>query len=131
MIGQSAIGDPRILTPHSPTLEERFATLIRHLRLMLAAEQLFLEALTHMDTTISMPRYEDLCTRANTIEHRLPTSTYTYRSPVEFRKYLFRYINGLPENKYLKKDLSTRTDFYSVLAGIQHYQNTVLTVYKK
>lgn len=39
MIAQSAIGNPRILTPHTPTLAEKKEVVLRHLDLMMVCER--------------------------------------------------------------------------------------------
>ena len=39
MIAQSAIGNPRILTPHTPTLAEKKEVILRHLDLMMVQER--------------------------------------------------------------------------------------------
>ena len=54
MIAQAAIGDPRVLTPHIPTAQDRLDILQKHLALTVAYESYFL------DTLASYPEnYED------------------------------------------------------------------------
>lgn len=43
MVAQAAIGNPRVLTPHEPTHEERFQTIYEHLDLLTAYERYFKE----------------------------------------------------------------------------------------
>jgi hypothetical protein len=38
MIGQAAIGNPRIFTPHIPSAEEKAITIIKHLNLTIEGE---------------------------------------------------------------------------------------------
>lgn len=45
MIAQAAIGDPRVLTPHIPTPQDRFDILHKHLALTVAYESYFLDTL--------------------------------------------------------------------------------------
>ena len=41
MIGQAAIGNPRIFTPHEPTLEEKCETVLQHLDYSIACDEWF------------------------------------------------------------------------------------------
>lgn len=45
MIAQAAIGDPRVLTPHTPTPQDRFDILHKHLALTVAYESYFRDTL--------------------------------------------------------------------------------------
>ena len=92
MIGQSAIGNPWILTPHTPTINEKFTTIFRHLDLMMAAEWLFQEALLSMEELLHLPTYAHLCTISEQ-KPRLQNPDSTSRIAFEFRKYLFNYIS--------------------------------------
>lgn len=92
MIGQSAIGNPRILTPHLPTLEEKVATIFRHLDLMMASERLFQEALITMEETLPLPTYQQV-SEISLQKPRLENPASTSRIAFEFRKYLFNYIS--------------------------------------
>jgi hypothetical protein len=44
-----------------------------------------------------------------------------YHAPVEFRKYLFRYINGLPNNKELKKKIPQAREYSSLKILLDDY----------
>ena len=125
MIAQSAIWNPRILTPHQPALEERFATINRHLRLMMASERLFDQALQCFDEKITMPTYEQLNEVADKIEQHLDRS---YRTPMEFRKYLFNYLTGLPGNKDIKKQIATRKIFPELWEGLLRYEDSLISL---
>lgn len=119
MIAQSAIGNPRILTPHQPNITDRFTTIFRHLRLMMASEYLFDLALQEGRLPLTMPTYAQL----QDIAQRIASYTdRTYRTPREFRKYLFNYISGLPDNKTIKKSIPSRTTFAQLEKGLQDYQ---------
>jgi len=41
MIGQAAIGNPRIFTPHEPTIEEKCETVLKHLDYSIACDEWF------------------------------------------------------------------------------------------
>jgi len=43
MIGQAAIGNPWIFTPHIPNNEEKLNAIVRHLELTVASDQYFEE----------------------------------------------------------------------------------------
>ena len=92
MIGQSAIGNPWIFTPHTPTIEEKCTTIFRHLDMMMASEWLFQERLQTMETTLSLPTYQELETIMNQ-KPRLTHPESTSRVAFEFRKYLFNYVS--------------------------------------
>lgn len=115
MIGQSAIGNPRVLTPYSPTLEERFLLIFDHLDLMMASERLFQEARKKMDDLLKMPTYEHLCAISKQ-KPRLQEPESTKRIPYEFRKYLFNYLSGLEGNKAIKQQIPKRNDYHSLIA---------------
>jgi len=93
MIGQSAIGNPRILTPHTPTLEERFATIFRHLDVMMSAERLFRQAVGEMNDVLQLPTYVQLSEVAVNKPRDTEPVDNNLRTPFEFRKYLFNYIS--------------------------------------
>lgn len=124
MIGQSAIGNPWILTPHTPTLEEKFATIFRHLDLMMAAEWLFVEAVGAMDTVLQLPTYGTLCTLAEK-KPRLTSPESTSRVAFEFRKYLFNYISGLEGNKAIKQQIPARKEYTSLYDGLMRYYEQI------
>lgn len=125
MIGQSAIGNPRILTPHLPTLEQRFSLIFHHLDLMMASERLFHEARTTMDQQLIMPTYEQLCI----ISQQKPWTQKpesTSRVAFEFRKYLFNYLSGFEGNKAIKQQIPERKDYSTLIYGLQIYADTLL-----
>jgi len=41
MIGQGAVGNPRIFTPHIPNREEIKETILKHLKYMISYEKFF------------------------------------------------------------------------------------------
>ncbi|MDP2670703.1 MAG: hypothetical protein Q8O99_07585 [bacterium] len=64
---------------------------------------MFEKAVSQMKRKITMPTYGQLNELAETIEKYM---NHPYRTPLEFRKYLFNYISGLPGNKGVKKHIS-------------------------
>ncbi|MBP6257006.1 hypothetical protein KA405_04850 [Patescibacteria group bacterium] len=103
MRGQSAIGNPWILTPQVPTLEQRRDTIIRHLTIMLLCERNFLHQSQQRSGILTTYDYDILCQDIKDIDRIITQEDEQRRSPVEFRKHLFCYINGLPGNKLLKQ----------------------------
>jgi tRNA-dihydrouridine synthase len=62
MIAQSAIGNPWIFTPHTPTLRERYELITQHLDLACAAEIYFKRVIQDYDThdKLCMPTLKEL-----------------------------------------------------------------------
>ena len=55
MIGQAAIGNPRIFTPHIPSREEIKETILKHLDLMISYENYFQEQKENFTGILTMP----------------------------------------------------------------------------
>jgi hypothetical protein len=49
------------------------------------------------------------------------------KAPVEFRKYLFNYISGLPGSKSLKQKIPPARDYTSLKGIIDEYFLSLLT----
>jgi tRNA-dihydrouridine synthase len=119
MRGQSGIGNPRILTPHHPSPEETKATMIHHLNLMMLTELFFEEQKKSRSGTLSIPSYNYLLEQEQDMLRIINDSEHIFRSPTEFRKYLFCYINGLPGNKALKQTIAQTKNYQEVISAIQ------------
>lgn len=80
------------------------------------AQQQLLEAPSH---AIAMPKLTEL----EHIAQNLATNTHTSlcRTPIEFRKYLFNYIRGLPDAKKLKQKIITLRDYQSLKSVLADY----------
>ena len=99
MIGQGAIGNPRIFTQHLPSLSEKLETMQEHLLMMIACDLRFEEWWERVDNyTLNQPTLEDLEKLKKLIDF-----SKEYRSVVEFRKYLFQYIKGIPDTRERKQ----------------------------
>lgn len=81
MIGQAAIGNPRIFTPHIPTREEIKETILKHLDYMISYEVFFQEQKTNYKDRLTMPDHMK-------IDVKQPQSI----TLAEFRKHLFQYV---------------------------------------
>gem|GEM_PF-318978 len=149
MTAQAAIGNPRVFVDHEPTLQERYTTIIEHLKIAIAYEIRFnqmveqypnnptdtiLQAnkltlhykkkiddddtLVHTqketqihDYRLPFPQLQDIQKIADTIQ---PDNTDPYRAIIEFRKYLFNYIKGIPGSKECKQEIA-KTQNYNEL----------------
>ena len=93
MRGQSAIGNPWILTPHTPTLEERYETIMHHIHLIILCEINFTQQKSHRSGTLGISSYEEFIEQEKNILTIISRNNYDQRCLLEFRKYLFGYIN--------------------------------------
>ena len=81
MIGQAAIGNPWIFTPHVPTREERKATILKHLDYMITYEHFFQQQKDSYTGVLAMP---------DTL--KIHTKNPLAITLAEFRKHLFQYV---------------------------------------
>lgn len=81
MIGQAAIGNPWIFTPHLPSREEIKDTILKHLNYMISYENYFQDQKAKYKDILAMP------------EH-LPINVQNSQAITlaEFRKHLFQYV---------------------------------------
>jgi tRNA-dihydrouridine synthase B len=155
MIGQSAIGNPRILTPHSPTHEELYDTIIHHLQMSIAYEIRRIHNMKQNSDNQDTPlihnqqiihqqkkQSENDDTIHNTHKQILP-HTYIlqmptrqeireitqkldlqdprpYKACIEFRKYLFNYIKGIPNSKYYKQEIAKTHNYKDLVILIKN-----------
>ena len=116
MIGQWAIGNPRIFTPHTPSREEIKETILRHLDYMIIYEQYFQEHIKKFKWKLSMPTEKSL----NEIR-KLPTKDYWLRVILEFRKHLFQYVKWIPWSKEFKQKVSMITEYEQLVEETQKF----------
>lgn len=119
MIGQWAIGNPWIFTPHEPTLEEKIEVMKMHLEMMIACELRFEQRGEKIeDYKFNQPKKSDLEILKKEINPEAE-----YRSVIEFRKYLFLYIKGIPNSREWKQEVipvKTYTGLIGKLEKLQH-----------
>ena len=112
MIGQAAIWNPRIFTPHEPTPEEKLETILRHLDYSIACDQRFDEKIANKSWEISI---QDLNIPLEWIEDRTQgnqnKSDLQPHTIVEFRKFLFQYVKWIPWSKEWKQQVLTCKDY--------------------
>ena len=81
MIGQAAIGNPRIFTPHLPDTEEIKITILKHLDYVISYENFFQE---------QKAKYSGILTMPDTIAINVKNPQAI--TLAEFRKHLFQYV---------------------------------------
>ncbi|MFA7717660.1 MAG: tRNA-dihydrouridine synthase family protein [Candidatus Absconditabacterales bacterium] len=124
LIGQAAIGNPRIFTPHIPDKKEIKETILKHLDYMIATEIYFqggkMERWKNGKILI-MPTKENL----DEIILHLPQLKSNVQGlssiVVAFRKHLFQYIKGIPGSKELKVRLSQIKEYEPLVKEIQNF----------
>ncbi len=126
MPAQSAIWNPWILTPHTPTHKERRETIFAHLDLSVASEIYFNEHIATYDHTIGLvqPTLEDLENIILTFDTKSSLAD-SCRAPVEFRKYLYNYITWLPWNKQLKKNIPPAREYSSLKTLLIEFRDSL------
>lgn len=110
MIGQAAIGNPRIFTPHLPSREEIKTTILKHLNYMISYENYFQEQKAKYQSILVMP--EKLAINVKNPQ------TITL---AEFRKHLFQYVKWIPWSKEFKQKVSTIIEYNSLVEEIQKF----------
>lgn len=119
MIGQGAIGNPWIFTPHEPTLKEKIAVIKEHLLLMIACDLWFEERGEKVeDYRLHQPQKSDLDLLKKEIN---PDAEY--RGVVEFRKYLFQYIKGIPNSREWKQAIIPVKTYREMMKKVEDLRN--------
>ena len=119
MIGQGAIGNPRVFAPHEPTLEEKIEVIKEHLEMMIACELWFENWGEKVeDYRFNQPKKSDLEFLKKEINPEAE-----YRSVVEFRKYLFQYIKGIPNSREWKQEIIPVKNYGDLMKKIESLQN--------
>jgi len=125
MVGQAAIWNPRIFTPHEPTRKEKLETVLRHLDYSIACDQRFDEKIankswkiTIQDLNISLERLE---TRVQENQNKPDVQPHTI---VEFRKFLFQYVKWIPWSKEWKQQVLTCKDY-------QQLKNQIINLFRE
>ena len=128
MIAQSAIGNPWVLFPHQPSIEERFDVIFKHLWLAMAQEQYFTEWMMSEQSKswiLIQPTLLELQQRANQIS-KDPEGHTGFYTPREFRKYLFNYISWLPGNKTIKKNIPQAREYHELKILLEWFREELL-----
>lgn len=110
MIGQAAIGNPRIFTPHVPSREEIKKIILKHLDYMISYENYFQEQKTKYKDILVMPENLNM----NVTNPQAITLA-------EFRKHLFQYVKWISWSKEFKQKISTIVDYEQLVEEIQKF----------
>lgn len=117
MIGQAAIADPWIFTGHTPTPAERHEIILFHLKLMIIAYDYYNKNL-HFTDIFAQPSYEQWMDEVDNFD----VSRYEIgKSVIEFRKYLFNYVNGLVGNRDFKNIVATIREYDALVEAINTF----------
>ena len=112
MIGQAAIWNPRIFTPHESDLEEKYETILKHLDYSIACDQWFDEIIANKTWEITA---QDLNIPLDWLEERIheneKKSDLQPHTIVEFRKFLFQYVKWIPWSKERKQQVLNCKDY--------------------
>ena len=112
MIGQAAIWNPRIFTPHEPTREEKLGTILRHLDYSIACDQWFDEKIASKSWKIIIENlnipFERIEDKIKENQNKLDLQPHTI---VEFRKFLFQYVKWIPWSKERKQQVLNCKDY--------------------
>lgn len=114
MVGQGAIGNPRIFTPHVPTRTEIKETILLHLDYMMASEYFYQQQKKDFTGILSMPNIQDL-----SYQHQEFSTAGMVIA--EFRKHLFQYVKWIPWSKEFKVKVSTITDYAELVTAIEAF----------
>ncbi|NOZ44391.1 MAG: hypothetical protein GXP45_04605 [bacterium] len=116
MIGQSAIGNPRVFVGDKPDLEELHYRIIEHLHTMMACELYFQEQIQNIpdkDPNFTLTMFSEAKLQ-NYIDKAIDIASTTktkFFSLVEFRKYLFNYVKGIPGSKEFKTQIAVISEY--------------------
>ena len=122
LIGQAAIGDPWILTPHTPTVQDRYEISLLHLKLIIIAFDYYWKNLNFTDK-FPQPSYEQRMAEVNDFDISRYSSE---KSVIEYRKYLFNYVNGLVGNRDFKNTVATIKEYQPLVDAINEYFQPLL-----
>jgi tRNA-dihydrouridine synthase len=124
MIGQAAIWNPRIFTPHEPTNEEKLETILKHLDYSIACDERFDEKIASKTWEITI---QDLNIPLDWIENKVKEnqnkSDFQPHTIVEFRKFLFQYVKWISWSKEWKQQVINCKDY-------QGFKNQIITLFQ-
>ena len=112
MVGQAAIWNPRIFTPHEPNFWEKCETILKHLDYSIACDQRFEEKIMNKSWDIVV---QDLSVPLERIENKIKNNQskpdFKPHTIVEFRKFLFQYVKWIPWSKEWKQRILNCKDY--------------------
>jgi tRNA-dihydrouridine synthase len=124
MIGQAAIWNPRIFTPHEPTSSEKLETILQHLDYSIACDQRFDEKIANKSWEITVQDLNiSLDWLASRVKENQTKSDLQPHTIVEFRKFLFQYVKWIPGSKERKQQVLNCKNY-------QELKNQIKTLFK-
>lgn len=126
MLGQAAMCNPWSLTNYKPSTTELREISFKHLYLNLANERYFNQEsiYDYHNNTLTQPNPEQLETIILWIQNWSITQEKWF-SLIEFRKHLFRYVNGLTGNNEFKRKVACVHDYQSLKNEIELFFNSL------
>lgn len=121
LIGQAAIGNPRIFTPHTPSKKELKETILRHLNLMVASELYFAQQAQKFTGILIMPTQKELDKIISTLPQLSSPDTHLQAIVVAFRKHLFQYIKWIDGSKEWKRNISMIKEYNELVKEIEKF----------
>ena len=120
MIGQAALGNPWIFCGGECALQEKKEEILRHLDLSIAFEQYFQEFIEERSDFRNFfcipPDF-----REEQIHKNLKNSDFDSHAVIEFRKFLFQYVKGIPGSKEWKVKVLSLTNYGEVRGEVQRF----------
>ena len=121
MIGQAAIANPWLFVGHAPSKEEGYETIMFHLKLMIIEFDYYHKNLNFTDA-FKQPSYDQWMKEVADFD----ISRYDVgKSVIEYRKYLFNYVNWLVGNREFKTTVATIRDYQPLVDAIDAYFATL------
>jgi len=128
MIAQSAIANPWIFTPYTPTPQDRHTIILDHFLLMLGQEDWMNEQKKILtddpSRPLAMPSTDELRLRGLRVKTWPPD--HKLFSVLEYRKHCFGYLKTLVGSKDLKVSLATITNPQEVCDTIDRFFETYI-----
>lgn len=117
MLWQAALWRPWIFTGNEPTLEERYTTIVRHAQMMIILYDYYFARVDQWRSFV-LPTYDWLTNEIRIFD----ASKYEHeKTLIEYRKYIFNYISGLPWNRDLKVQLAHTKKYDEMIAFVDAF----------
>ena len=122
MLGQAAMCNPWSLVSYAPEIEEIYELCVYHFHLNLANEYYFQNesSFNEKSNTLIQPTTQQLEDIAKKIEDGNIVKEKWF-SLIEFRKHLFRYVNGIAGCNEFKRSVATIWDYPTLIASIHSF----------
>ena len=125
MIWQSAIWNPRIFTGEKPSLDELKYWILEHLHTVMACELFFDEQWDPESSSIWLGRFVLKMFPENEIssyiKKAISMKDRKFFSVIEFRKFLFNYVKGIPGSKDFKVKVSRINEYEELRDVIEDF----------